>query len=114
MFIEVDVQEGPNSPLSLTRIFETQDTTRIVSWAKVGCPDGQDRICHVTGWSSQGPCTPYAVLVDDSGEGLATLLYGGDQGIRLKPEEYEEPWDLNSPHQWGEACLLLDMDVSLG
>ena len=114
MFIEVDVQKGANSPLYLTRMFEALDTPKPVSWAKVGCPDGQDRICQVTGWYSEGPCAPYAVLVDDSGEGLATLLYGGDQGIRLKPEDIDEPWNLSSPHQWGEACLLLDKDVPHG
>ena len=86
----------------------------VIVGAKVACPDGRERICHVTGWSSEGARTPYAVLVDDSGEGLATLLYGSDQGIRLKPEECDEPWDLDSPNQWGEACLLLDKDVPLG
>jgi len=43
-----------------------------------------------------------------------TLVYGGDQGIRLKTAENEEPWDLESPRQWGEPCLLLDRDVEMG
>jgi hypothetical protein len=55
-----------------------------------------------------------AVLVEDSGDGLATLVYGGEQGIRLKAADDEGPWDLENSSQWGEPCLLLDRDVEIG
>ena len=35
------------------------------------------------------------------------LVYGGDWGIRLKPEDSEEEWDLRSSDQWGEPYLML-------
>ena len=114
MFIEVEVEEGANCPLFFTKMFAARENPRVVSWAKVVCPDGQERTCRVTGWSSEGPCNSYTVPVDDSGEGIVTLVYGGDQGIRLQREESKEPWDLNSSNQWGEAYLLLDKDVALG
>ena len=114
MFIEVDVSEGANSPLSLTRMFDAMDVPRPVSRVVAADPEDNDRACEVTGWSSQGPCPAYAVLVEDSGEGVAMLVYGGDEGIRLRAAGAQEDWDLGSPRQWGEACLLLDKDVSLG
>lgn len=113
MFLEVEVSEGSNSPLSLTRMFDTKEqpvpVTRIIS----GDLDGNDTWCDVTGWSEAGPCPAYAALVEDSGEGVARLIYGGDHGIRLKRSGLDEPWDLASPRQWGEACLLLDKDAEV-
>jgi len=32
---------------------------------------------------------------------------GGNGGIRLKPLEPDEAWNLENPRQWGEAYLLL-------
>ena len=113
MFLEVEVSEGANSPLSLTRMFDaTQDPVQV---SRVMASDSSynDVMCDVTGWSAAGPCPAYAALVEDSGEGIAMLIYGGDEGIRLKPVGCDEPWDLSSPRQWGEACLLLDRAVEL-
>ena len=115
MFVEVDVNESSNCPMSLTRVFDAMNETRRVTWVVAADPMGNDHECNVTGWSAEsGPCLAYAVMVEDSGEGVAVLVYGGDEGIRLKPVGCEEEWDLNSTHQWGEACLLLDKDVRLG
>ena len=45
--------------------------------------------------------------VDDSGEGVALLIDGGDAGLRLKPAAHASPWRLDDPEQWGEPYLLL-------
>ena len=114
MFVEVDVSESANCPMALTRIFDAMQPPEQVSVVAASDPMGIDQLCDVTGWYSQGPCPAYAALVEDSGEGVAMLIYGGDEGIRLKPAASQEGWDLSSPNQWGEACLLLDKDVKLG
>jgi hypothetical protein len=70
----------------------------------------------VTGWSDNArmpTCPAYAQLVEDSGAGLAHLVYGGRFGLRFKPIDRDEPWSLQSPHQWGEAYLLLADDRDL-
>jgi len=113
MFLEVEVSESANCPLSLTRGFDAIQDPVQVSRVMASDPDDNDRTCDVTGWSASGPCPAYAALVEDSGEGIVMLIYGGDEGIRLKPVVCHEPWDLNSPRQWGEACLLLDQAVEL-
>ena len=114
MYIDVDVSESANCPLSLHRVFDAMREPVRVFRLMSSNPDGKDLMCSVTGWSPSGPCPAYAALVEDSGEGIAMLVYGGEEGIRLKAAEGQEEWDLNSSQQWGEACLLLDKDVELG
>ena len=114
MFIEVDVQGFSNSPMPLVRMFDAMEDPRRVTKVVASDPLGVEQECHVTGWSGDsGPCPAYAALVEDSGEGVAMLVYGGDDGIRLSPAAVDGDWDLDDPRQWGEACLLLDKDVRL-
>jgi len=35
------------------------------------------------------------------------LVFGGDWGVRLKPESGEENWDIASGGQFGEPYLML-------
>ena len=70
----------------------------------------------VTGWSDHDaspPCPAYAQLIEDSGAGLAYLVHGGLYGLRFKPINIEEPWSLESPHQWGETHLSLSSERDL-
>lgn len=111
MLIEVEVTEGENSPLDLHRMFDLITEPRPVTRVFTADSAGIDRWCDVTGWDESGPCPAHAALSEDSGEGVVLLVYGGDQGIRLKSDDLPEDWDLASPRQWGEACLLLDKDA---
>lgn len=108
MLIEIEVESGLNSPLDLHRMFDLISEPRPVSQVLTADAEGTDRWCDVTGWSESGPCPAHAALSEDSGEGVVLVVYGGDQGIRLKGADCIENWDLTSPNQWGEACLLLD------
>ena len=100
--------------MSLERVFEGKGEPRCIQHLVAPDPIGDDQNCHVTGWSSSGACPAYAILVEDSGEGILMLVYGGDEGIRLQPAKGPEEWDLDDSNQWGEACLLLHREVELG
>ena len=106
-FIEVDVQAGPNTDWAVVKMFEAKEEPREVTSVVCRRPDGTTGPCSVTGWGGDGPVPSYAVSVGDSGEGVVLLVYGGEAGIRLKDGDSIEPWDLESPNQWGEPCLLL-------
>ena len=113
-YIEIDVESGRNSDLSITRIFEPLDASREVSWIETAFrPDGWEGECDVTGWSSNGPIAARAVMVTASGDGAVVLIYGGDQGIRLRPSNSNADWDLDDPQQWGEPCLMLEPTVGV-
>jgi hypothetical protein len=94
-------EAGPARPVVLVRLFEHN-------------PAGE--WYWVTGWSDNAEtptCQAYAQLVEDSGSGLAHLVYGGIYGLRFKPITIEEPWSLASLHQWGEAYLSLASERDL-
>ena len=112
--IEVDVEPCENTELPLTRIFDAREEPREVRRLVTFRRDGADGPCAVTGWGAGGPCPAYAARVWDSGDGVAILVYGGDEGIRLRPEESDAPWDLADAAQWGEPCLLLEADAEVG
>ncbi len=108
MLLEIDVAAGGNSPMDLNRLFDLLTDPKIVRRVFTANPMGEDIWCDVAGWSAEGLGPAYAVLAEDSGDGVVLLVYGGDEGIRLKPVDCPEEWSLESPNQWGEPCLMLD------
>ena len=113
MLIEVEVVAGENSPLDLHRMFDLLEDPRAVSRVMAPDPLGEDAWCEVTGWDAGGPCQAMAALSEDSGEGVVLLVYGGDEGVRLRPVGTPGEWDLSDSRQWGEACLMLGKDARL-
>ncbi len=115
MLFEVEVVAGENSPMDLNRVFDLLSEPRAIRSVFTAGPSGlEDRWCEVTGWSQDGPCPAYAALSEDSGEGVVLVIYGGDDGIRLRPEGSSGDWDLASGDQWGEPCLMLGKDAPVG
>lgn len=106
-----EVEESPNCSPSVSMRFKELGRARPIQQIRISDrPDGS-QLCYVTGWCddpTQPLCTAYVQKVEESGGGLAYLIYGGNWGIRLKPVGVEESWDLESPAQWGEPFLLLD------
>ncbi len=111
MLYEVEVNAGTNSPMDLNRVFDLLEDPKAVTAVFTADLTGQDRWCSVTGWAEDGPCPVYVAQAEDSGEGVVLLVYGGGDGIRLKPADNSAPWDLSDPAQWGEPCLMLGADT---
>ena len=87
MLIEVEVTAGENSPLDLHRMFDLLDDPRPVSQVLAPNPLGEDVWCDVIGWEPGGTCQAMAALAEDSGEGVVLLVYGGSEGVRLRPAD---------------------------
>jgi len=111
MLYEVEVLADGNSPMDLNRVFDLLDDPKPVSKIFTADLTGQDRWCQVTGWSDQGQCAAYAAQAEDSGDGVILLIYGGNEGIRLKPDDSVDDWELGNGSQWGEPCLMLAADT---
>jgi hypothetical protein len=106
----VQVEPNDNSPMAASLVYKNMAAPYPVTLVRVfeGTPDGV--LCQVTGWSSADggvPVTAYAVQVEDSGQGIAYLVYGGDWGIRLRPAGSGNEWRIDDPEQWGESHLVL-------
>jgi hypothetical protein len=103
-FIDVFVDPNPNVADGCGLRFKAEDPPRPVSRIRY-----EGALFTVQGWSSADggrPCPAYAVTVEDSGSGTATLVYGGDWGLRLKPD--------SGGTVVGEPYLLLAPSAVLG
>jgi hypothetical protein len=108
MIVEVESNENCNT--SFFARFKEAGPARPVSQVRSYDRNPGGEWYWVTGWTDHEQartCSAHAQLVEDSGSGLAYLVYGGLYGLRFKPSHLEEPWSLQSAQQWGEAYLLL-------
>lgn len=104
----IEIPTNPNCAAVDMRVFHELEAPRPVGAVRLERELGRARWYAVTGWTTAG--TPVAALaqkVDDSGDGIALLLRGGDAGLRLRPTEHQGPWQLGDPRQWGEPFLML-------
>ena len=112
-YTHVEVEANDNTPMMAQQVYKNTGVPFPVSHVRIyeGEPDGQ--LCAITGWASKdggSPTTAYAVQIDDSSEGSAFLVYGGDYGVRLKAADSGEGWDIASSDQWGETHLVLSSE----
>ncbi len=67
--------------------------------------------CAVTGWAVDGPTAALITPIEESGDGPARLLHGGEQGLRLARIATSAgaagvAWDIADATQWGEPFLI--------
>lgn len=102
--ILIEVPANPNcSGCEQTAFNETDTETRPVREIVVSTASG-DAVCEAVAVNSDGRFTPaLARKIDDSGEGPACLVFGGDWGIRFRRvSDAGRPWSLADRSQWGE------------
>ena len=106
--VVIEIAQNTNcEPVDL-RVFHDVEDARGVSQVSLERVPGQAAWYEVTGWTHAGqPCPVLARKVDDSGEGLAVLVTGGDAGLRMRLVGSHAPWDVNDEKQWGAPFLLL-------
>ena len=114
--IYIEVEENDNCEYMPLLTYEARAEAVPIAKVRLFEPDRPHGVYEVTGWSSEGSGTPCPVLyvpVSDSGQATVHLVYGGDWGVRLKPEGGDEAWDINSPDQWGEPYLVLTDEADI-
>ena len=93
----IRIDPNPNCDPVDGLVFQPRTTPRVVSQIRQE-RGGVDAWCDITGLDEEGqPCPAMACMIDDSGDGAAYLIYGGDWGLRLR----------NGSAEWGEGYLLL-------
>jgi hypothetical protein len=106
----LEVESNPNCEAGVFARFKEIESARRVIQVRSFDRSAVGEWCWITGWTDDPskPCCPaFTQRVEDSGAGLAYLVYGGRWGVRLKPIALQEEWNIDSPDQWGEAYLLL-------
>ncbi len=106
--VVIEIPSNPNCDAVELRVFHDVEPPREIRQVRMG-RDGKDsHWCDVTGWTLEGRVAPArAQKVDDSGDGVAYLVYGGDAGLRLRPNGSKGTWQLPHPQQWGMSFLLI-------
>lgn len=106
----LEVEENPNCSYMPMQAYERHEKSVPVSRVRLEEPGRPFGVYLVTGWSSEGggtPCPAMYAPVSDSGQAAVHLVFGGDWGVRLKPEASREEWDARSEGQFGEPYLML-------
>lgn len=112
MPVLLQIPENPNCEAMDAQVFQCRSANRIVT--QVLCERaGASEWCAITGVGDGGEfCPAAACLVEDSGDGACFLVMGSDWGLRLKPANSPEDWDLANRAQWGATYFLLAGDGS--
>ena len=106
--VTIEIPENPNCAAMDLRDFHDVGQPQPVHRVLLAQPPEPAQWCDVTGWTAAGAsCPAVAQKVDDSGEGVAFLIRGGDAGLRLQPSGRATPWRLDDADQWGEPFLIL-------
>ena len=106
--ILIEIPNNPNCAPVDGRIFHDLTPPQAVRQVRMAFDDGTPRWYDVTGWTAAGaPCPAVMQKVDDSGDGVAFLVHGGEAGLRLQPSGDERFWALDAPGQRGEPFLLI-------
>jgi hypothetical protein len=110
MPVLLQIPENPNCEALDGQVFQCRTPSRAVTHALCAYEGGMEW-CPITGVDEGGtPCAAKACIVEDSGEGACYLVTGGEWGLRLKPPNAHEDWDVTDRRQWGVPYLLLGGD----
>ena len=105
--IFLDVEAGDNCPYSMQLMFSGLEEPRTVQQVRLYVKPGPGELYDLIGWNNEGEPSPaQSIKVEDSGQGHAYLIMGGDGGLRFRPADGAS-WDLSAAGQWGESHLLL-------
>ena len=115
-YTHIEVEPNDNTPMMAQQVYKNIGVPFPVSHVRIyeGVPGGE--LFAIVGWTSAGGGTEapaYAVHIEDSSEGRAILVYGGDWGVRMRPADSDAPWSTEDPAQFGETHLVLASEEDL-
>ena len=107
--LALEIPPNPNCEAMELRVFHDLEPPRPVAQVRLYESTGATgRWYAVTGWTLAGEsCPALARKVDDSGDGVALLVSGGDAGLRLQSAGRQAPWRLDDAGQHGLPFLLI-------
>lgn len=105
--MQIEIEDNPNCPGSDQMVYQEIGPDRPVRAILVTL-HGRDVACDVTAVRKTGAFAPaFACKINDSSDGVAYLIHGGEWGIRIRPPQFSaEAWDLGNKNQWGEPYKI--------
>ncbi|MBI3996074.1 MAG: hypothetical protein HY352_00290 [Candidatus Omnitrophica bacterium] len=112
--IVLEIEANPNCDAVDMRVFHELEPPRPVTHVRLELEGRSSQWYAVVGWGLDGHAQPaMAQRVDDSGDGVAILIQGKEAGLRLRPLESQEAWQVPHPQQWGAPFLLIGDQADL-
>lgn len=117
MYIDIAPNDNLGEPAMAT--FKETGPSRAVRAVRLSLDEGW-RWCAVVGWDEAGPQPAALTPIEESGDGPARLLHGGEHGLRLArlPEGVEPQaaaaqvrWSIADAAQWAEPFLICRPDT---
>lgn len=106
----IDIDPNPNLDEACMATFKETGASAPLRAVKLW-RDGAWHWCAVTGWADDAPTSALLTPIEESGDGPALLVHGGNHGLRLAA--IADPaaaaaigWDVADPSQWAEPFLL--------
>lgn len=102
------IEENPNCEPE-ERKFKELGSHKKVRGLHLEMKDGKMHWCDVMGVDENGSfIDAQASQIEDSGAGIAWLIFGGTWGIRFRKRPDQSNWDLKNNSQWGVPFKVLD------
>jgi len=116
MYIDIDANDNLAEPCMAT--FKETGVARAVRAVRLW-RDGIWQWCAITGWQDERPTAAALSAIEESGDGPALLLHGGNQGLRLAVITAAEQaamvrWDVTDREQWPEPFLIIRPGTEVG
>jgi hypothetical protein len=113
----IDISPNDNVDDSAMATFKETGPSRAIIAARLW-RDERWQWCAITGWNESGSSSAFATAIEESGDGPALLLHGGEHGLRLSEIGSADlaaavNWSLEDRGQWGEPFLICRPDTQL-
>jgi hypothetical protein len=115
MYLDIPASDNLDEPAMAT--FKETGPGRAIRALRLQL-DGVWQWCAVTGWHD-GPGEARFTPIEESGDGPARLVTGGEHGLRLA--RIDDPaaaaavrWSVADGAQWGEPFLICTPDTEVG
>ncbi len=114
VMIYIDTLPNDNVDEAVMATFAEKGTSRTLT--RVYCRVRTKEAWHaITGWADGEPVDAILSDIEESGDGEACLIHGGNEGLRLceltNVEDPDPEWDLDNPDQWGEGLIIVRPDA---
>ena len=103
----VDVEANENIHENFSMLYRDVSVSREIYCIKYNI-EGEESPVQVIGWDkeTQSPCAAYACQIEESGDGIATLIHGGTGGIRINRWKMRQSGNLENPNKRESPTLF--------
>lgn len=114
MYIDILPNDNIDEPVMAT--FNEKGDKRVIQRIRLWRQQ-QWQWCAITGWHEDEPCPAHIMLIEESGDGEAMLVVGGNHGLRIARIADQNAalptWDVDDDEQWSEGFLICTMDIEV-